>query len=236
MLPSLGVLALWVGVILSARGFPTEFDWRYMTMSVLLSPRDNPSARIWAAAGVGACGLAVLCWTIALSPVGRLKAEREWNPKGTYWLRCGAVCMIGAGGLPIRIPGIPKGHEILTLLAFAGLCIGLLRLTLDLASHGPQRAAHVGVPSGPVGAVLVALLAAPILLAGLAQAYVYYVLPELHWVGLSWRARGVPVYLSFAFWEWMTVVVLSIYLVGIGFAVGRRMEIRDARDGPTLDR
>jgi hypothetical protein len=51
----------------------------------------------------------------------------------------------------------------------------------------------------------------PIVLAAMAQAYVHYALPELRWVSLSWRARGVPVYLSFAFWEWVTCFVLSAY-------------------------
>jgi hypothetical protein len=59
------------------------------------------------------------------------------------------------------------------------------------------------------GAAAAALL--PILLAGLAQAYVRYALPELRWVSLSWRENGVPVYLSFAFWEWATCLVLSLY-------------------------
>ncbi len=122
--------------------------------------------------------------------------------------------MIGASVLPLPLPGIPKGHELLTLLAFTGLCVGLLRLTLDLV--GRTVGARDGVRRHAVGLALAGLLAAPIVLAGLAQVYVYYVLPELRWVGLSWRARGVPVYLSFAFWEWMTCIVLSVYLVVLG--------------------
>ena len=36
---------------------------------------------------------------------------------------------------------------------------------------------------------------------------------DLPWVSLAWRARGVPVYISFAFWEWLTCLVLSAYMV-----------------------
>jgi hypothetical protein len=61
----------------------------------------------------------------------------------------------------------------------------------------------------------------PILLAGCAQAYIFYVLPDLHWVGLAWRTRGVPVYLSFAVWEWVTCAVLSGYLAILCLALGR---------------
>jgi hypothetical protein len=128
--------------------------------------------------------------------------------------------MVGAGVLPLSLPGIPKGHEILTLLAFTGLCVGLLRLTLDV---GRTVAARDSARRRAVGLALAGLLAAPIVLAGLAQVYVYYVLPELHWVGLSWRARGVPVYLSFAFWEWMTTIVLSVYLAVLGMVTPIRL-------------
>jgi hypothetical protein len=57
-----------------------------------------------------------------------------------------------------------------------------------------------------------------IFLAGLAEACVFYVLPQLHWVNLAWRAQGVPIYLSFAFWEWITCAVLSAYVVLLSLA------------------
>ena len=58
----------------------------------------------------------------------------------------------------------------------------------------------------------------PLFLAGLTQAYVRYAMPNLLWVNLSWRAQGVPAYLSFACWEWVTCVVLSVYMVGLSLA------------------
>jgi hypothetical protein len=52
----------------------------------------------------------------------------------------------------------------------------------------------------------------PIVLGAVAQAYVSHELPALPWVSLVWRKRGVPVYLSFAFWEWVTCAVFSVYV------------------------
>lgn len=60
-------------------------------------------------------------------------------------------------------------------------------------------------------------------LAGGAQAYVFSV-PSLPWVGLAWRARGVPIYLSLAFWEWVTCAVLSGYLAILCLALGHHLE------------
>jgi len=64
-----------------------------------------------------------------------------------------------------------------------------------------------------IGAAVPALLTAPVALAGLVQAYIFYARPDLHWVGLAWRTRAVPVYLSFAFWEWLTIAFLTLYLL-----------------------
>jgi hypothetical protein len=50
------------------------------------------------------------------------------------------------------------------------------------------------------------------------QADVARAFPHLPWVGLEWRARGVPVCLSFAFWEWATCAVLSAYIMALSFA------------------
>src|ERR1700693_4845754 len=42
---------------------------------------------------------------------------------------------------------------------------------------------------------------------GMLAAQDTYALPELKWVSLAWRAGGVPPYVSFAFWEWVTCAV-----------------------------
>jgi hypothetical protein len=121
--------------------------------------------------------------------------------------------MAWVGLFPHPVPGLRKGHEILTLLAFAGVCLGIVCLTAQLASQGgPHPRAGGARPHRLVASVLASLAVLPILFAGCAQAYVFYRRPDLHWVGLAWRARGIPVYLSFAFWEWVTCAVLSGYL------------------------
>lgn len=88
--------------------------------------------------------------------------------------------------------------------------------------------------------MLAGVLIAPIVLGGFAQLYVFYLLPQLHWAGLTRRARGVPVYLSFACWEWVTFVLLSVYLSALGVAVraprsrGAAFEGRDEHMSPLV--
>ena len=214
----LGVLAFWGGVLMAARRYPSEYDWRYMPVSNLLSPDRNPAGYLWTSTGIVLCSFCGLCWTVFWA--------QRWNhegvggrPSGIRALQFGNLCMICAVVLSQWLLRVQKGHEIISVLAFAGLCIGMIRLMFQTIERTLLRWMRRFIGHARLYAAILAGAAAfPILLAGLAQAYVHYVLPELHWVSLSWRARGVPVYLSFAFWEWITCVVLSAYMLILSLA------------------
>jgi hypothetical protein len=207
----LGVLSFWGGILIAAQKFPAEYDWRYMTLSSLISPSRDPAGHLWASGGIVLCALCGLGW--AASPGRGLAAAHE-ALDGSWLLRLGNLFMIGSAVLPSSLLRMPKGHEILVLLAFVCLCLGMVILTFRTVEGSLQRR-DCSCPPFPklyaaglaVGAVL------PILLAGLAQAYVFYALPHLRWVSLAWRDRRIPVYLSFAFWEWVSCVVLSAYMI-----------------------
>jgi len=210
----LGILAFWDGLWTAGRRFPSVYDWRYMTISNLVYADRNPDGYQWAWSGLILCALGGLCWTTVLirdrrgDGAGRL-------PLGIQALVLGYVCMVCAL-LPERLLRIPKGHEILALLAFFGLCIGIVQLTFQTAERSLRRRTR-SFPGGPrlYAGLLAGIALAPVLLAGIAPAYVSLARPELPWVGPEWRARGVPGYLSFAFWEWMTCVVFSAYTASL---------------------
>jgi Na+/proline symporter len=124
--------------------------------------------------------------------------------------------MAGSAVPPHSLLGLRKGHEMVTLLAFVSLCLGLVSLMycsleqrFSRRRRGKARRARTSAALLAGGAVL------PMLLAGLAQTYVFYVLPNLPWVSPAWRARRVPVVLSFAFWEWVTTAVVSAYFAAL---------------------
>jgi hypothetical protein len=206
-----GVLAFWAGMMIAAQRYPSEYDWRYMPVSRLLSPVRDPDGYLWALAGIVLYSLCGLYWTALLA--------RRWNqagaqnrPGGIRALQFGYFFTIGAAMLPQWLLRIERGHELLTVLAFAGLCIGMVRLMFQTIEPTLMRKLRRFTGRARLLAGILAGAAVfPIVLAAMAQAYVHYALPELRWVSLSWRARGVPVYLSFAFWEWVTCFVLSAY-------------------------
>jgi hypothetical protein len=216
----LGVLAFCAGLWIAARRYPTEYDWRYMSISNLLYPDRNPDGYQWAWGGLTLCALGGLCWTTALFRE-RSSGGTGRRPIGIWALLVGYVCMVCAL-VPERVLQVPKGHEILALMAFFGQCVGIVQLTF-LASERSFRIRRHPFPGTPrlYAGLLAGAALLPILLAGLAPAYVSYALPELRWVGLEWRSRGVPLYLSFTFWEWITCVVFSVYTAGLCLATKR---------------
>lgn len=207
----LGVLAFWVGMSLAGRSYPSEYDWRYMTISSLVYGERNPHGYLWARAGIVLCGVAGLYWTMAFIRNGTQTGVAK-RPIGIWSLALGYLFMICCALLPEGIVPIAKAHDFLALAAFVGICVGMVHSTFK----GFERSARPGAPPRrpPLSAgILAGIVLSPIVLAALAQTYVSHALPTLPWVNLAWRARGVPVYLSFAFWEWITCAVFSVYMV-----------------------
>jgi hypothetical protein len=192
----LGVLIFWLGMCVAVRRFPSEYDWRYMTISMLLYPERNPAGHLWASIGLAVCGLCGLLWAVILIRDGT---------RNIGILVVGYACMVSSSLLPERLIPIPRGHEILAITAFVCICAGLVRYAF-------QRGRAIIVAAIPLG---------PILLATITQFYLDIFRPELPWVGLVWRTRGLPLFLSFALWEWITCAVLSFYMAALGWAVTR---------------
>ncbi len=212
-----GVAAFWSGLWLAARSYPSEYDWRYMTISSLVYPDRNPDGYRWAWRGLMLCALGGLCWTAVLLRDSR-QPGRGRTGVGVWALGLGYLCMVSCAWLPAWLPRLPRGHDLLALSAFFGLCIGIVALTFRFAAGAFPRRMNLRHPAVVRAWLLAGLALSPLVLAAVTQEYVSYALPDLPWVGLAWRARGAPVYLSFAFWEWTTCAVFSAYTCGLSLA------------------
>jgi hypothetical protein len=211
------VVAFWCCLGIAAQHYPSEYDWRYMTISGLLYADRNPHGYRWAWGGVALCGLGGLCWVSVLIWNG-IRSQAADRLAGVWALGLGYICMVCCALLPAPFLHIARSHDVLALSAFVGLCMGTVQLTyrcVERSLRGQPRSApgRSRIYAGTIaGAALL-----PLLLVSMTQAYVSHALPQLPWVGLEWRERGVPVYLSFAFWEWVTCVVLSGYTSALSF-------------------
>jgi|SRR5450755_3222922 hypothetical protein len=90
---SLGVLAFWGGMLMAGRKYPSEYDWRYMTISSLVYGDRNPNGYLWARAGIVMCALAGLYWTTGLARSRRQSGIAE-QPVGIWALGLGYLCMM----------------------------------------------------------------------------------------------------------------------------------------------
>jgi hypothetical protein len=182
-----------------------------MTISSLLYPERDPGGYLWGWCGLVVCALGGLCWVMVLYP--RVRAAGVWA------LAFGYVCMVSCALWPGRLLKLPRGHDLLALLAFVAICVGTVQLTyLAVARNLRRRWPGCKIRARVVGGIIAGAALLPIVLEGLTQADVAHAFPHLPWVGLEWRARGVPVYLSFAFWEWTACAVFSAYTAGLALA------------------
>jgi hypothetical protein len=206
----LSFAAFAAGVVASACGYPdAHYDWMYVVMSALASRKHNPAGGHWFATGLGISMLAL--WPV-VSHLRRMAAPsaRRWP---VVALRVAILC-----GVAMSIEWIvfdhlsdllDKAHELLALAVFAGLYAGVLGL------HATRLRENRRAWAGSV------LLVAPLIAIGATQLALYFDQRDLGWVDAGWRALGVPVWLSFAFWQWVAVALLWLGLAQLVFASTR---------------
>lgn len=190
------LLVLVLGVILAAWHYPGEFDWHYTVASALASQKHNPTGSFWFSSAlilsVGFLWPYVTSLKKSLCPSGSAIAEFAIAA-----LRMGLICgaLVAAERLLIHdlSSWVYKAHEILALLFFLGLYIGVLVLLIQaMLRHR-------------IYLLPVFLIAAPLLAIGITQIWLYFDQRDLGWVDTSWREMGIPFWLSFAFWQWLAI-------------------------------
>lgn len=202
---------LFSGIALSLYFFPGPFDWRYRVVSSLISQIDNPEGNRYFCAG-----LALTCFML-IPLAGFFRARlATYAPKTATFsfhaLRVGLVfsVIVGLERLFFRNLSamIHKAHEYIALVAFTGLFLGVVGFWLASAWRLQKQRP---VPVWALGLIFLTS-GAPMIGAALSQAYLYFVPNQLGWVGPHWAALGVPLYLSFAFWEWIASAAVFTYL------------------------
>jgi uncharacterized membrane protein YhaH (DUF805 family) len=211
------MLAIVAGAWLAAWHFPGGFDWGYTVISRLASRKHNPDGGAWLSGGLLAAML--LLWPVA-AHVGAGSGDASRPRFAVAALRAGL-----AGGVLLAVEGlftidlsgpVRKGHELLALLTFVGLYAGVLGLHV-------QRVRDGGAARWPALAVVVPLVA-----VGASQLALYVGQHDLGWVNTAWRELGIPLWYSFAFWQWLAVAALWLGL-GHLVATGGRHAPVDAR-------
>jgi hypothetical protein len=200
-------------MLAAASAYPGGYDWRYQTISVLLYSDQNPHGFVWAWLGLWLCGLLGFVWT--WPPARRVAPGTTLAPaNGLRVLQLGFLFMCCAV-LPDRLLPWSKGHELFAILAFLGICIGMTRQLLVVPPRrSPDARRETLTPILAMARLVMPWLAfAPLVIAGLTQAYLDLQRPELPWVTQAWRALGITPLLSFGLWEWVSCAVFTACLL-----------------------
>jgi hypothetical protein len=200
----------------SANYFPGGYDWKFDVMCRLGYAHVNPDGSgYWAVALVFTCLMGVPCCAYfyrRLAPTSPRIAEAA-----RVLLAAGLILgmVIGLDGLVLpKLNGIAyKLHETVATLAFAAIFFGVLTFWSAMTKWLRIKR---GWTSAACSALSLFVLV-PMAGAMISQAYLFFVPNDLGWVGPDWSERGVPVYLSFAFWEWLAIggIYFCLYVIAV---------------------
>lgn len=205
------LLVLIFSVLLAAYHYPGGFDWHYTVASALASQKHNPDGGVWFSGGF------LISMSFLWPYVARVKQTMSLTLASTGFaiglMRLGLICgvLVAAERLLIRdlSAWVYKAHEILAILFFLGWYLGVFILLVRVM----LRQKFFILP--------VILINIPLLAIGITQLWLYLEQRELGWVDTSWREMGVPVWLSFAFWQWLAIGFLW---AGLGLLALIRLE------------
>lgn len=195
---ALSLLVFSLGLLLAARSYPGGYDWTYTVVSALASQKNNPAGSVWFAAGLS-LSMGLLWIYVSVIKQG-LPPSFTTPGRSIVILRVGVACgaLVGIEKLLFRdiSAWLDKSHELIALLTFLGLYFGILGLLVQL------------VRRHRVYALPVLLVASPMLAVGVSEFWLYLEQRDLGWMNTGWREMGTPLWLSFAFWQWLAVAFL----------------------------
>ncbi len=192
-LASLVVLVM--GALLAARHYPGGFDWRYTVASALASQKHNPNGSIWFAMGF-LFSMSLLWPFVGLlkeAVASKLPAAGITISLMRLGLVCGVLVAIERLFIHDLSAWVYKAHELLAILFFLGWYLGVLVLL------GQAMIRH------KLYVLPVILIASPLLAIGLTEFWLYLEQRELGWADTNWQEKGIPLWLSFAFWQWLAI-------------------------------
>lgn len=194
------LLIMCFGSIMAAQYYPGGFDWFYTVASALASQKHNPIGSFWFA---GSVSLSMLfLWFYVSSIKQSLSAMLPVAGHAITSIRIGLISglLLGAERLFIHDLShwITKAHESIAIFTLLGLYVGILSLLIQLIHRKKCNIFPV------------LLIVSPLVAIGVTGLWLYFMQHDLGWVNTNWREKGISIWLSFAFWQWLAIGLLWI--------------------------
>lgn len=208
----LSVAVVIVSALVGAWFYPGGFDWFYEVMSALASQKHNPEGGRWFASGIAISMAALFPVAYQLYQDAKSGTVAERISSRLVWFGVFCGVLVGLERLFVFHLSdlIDKAHELLALLTFLSLFFGNLGLALTRTRRAEStRWVSIWV----VG---------PLLAIGASQLALYFDQRDLGWVDTEWRSMGIPIWYSFAFWQWLAA---SSLWVSLGVLLAQRPKV-----------
>jgi hypothetical protein len=192
--------------------FPTAYDWRYMAISALGSPEDNP-AGFWLMSLNGVCLCVLLIPVIGFIHRHLRVICRGMAGLGTVFASIGVVGLTLTSVLVGSTMLGSRTHENLALAAFLGFLFALFFWGFPLIKDRIPRYHGKRQFDGRLMAIATVMMW--VIVIGMAtglglEDLLYGNVPGLGNVGIEWIdpyhpdfVIPMPVWVSFPFWEWL---------------------------------
>lgn len=196
------LLVMCFGSFMAAQYYPDGFDWFYTVASALASQKHNPIGSVWFAASLSLSML--LLWLYVSSIKPSLSAMLPSAGFAITAIRFGLICgfLLGVEKLLIHDLSywIYKAHESLAFFTLLGLYVGILSLLLQFIHFKKFNIFYV------------LLIVSPLMAIAITELWLYLEQRDVGWVDTNWREKGLPIWLSFAFWQWLSIALLWVGL------------------------
>ncbi|MDQ8185776.1 hypothetical protein [Pelagicoccus sp. SDUM812002] len=198
---SLGTLI--ASVAIASNLYPTFYDWQYTVVSALASSKHNPQGYAYLSAGIS------ISMAFLFPYAAGLTVLKPGEKRSVRALKTGIIFGILTGVESLATPGWPasldKVHEALALFCFLFTYGGILGYAISRAKSNRSLIWPAAVIVAPIAAI------------GICQLSLYLGQRDLGWVDQSWRDMGIPLWQSFAFWQWIALWSLWAAAGMIGF-------------------
>lgn len=196
------LLVMCFGSIIAAQSYPGGFDWFYTVASALASQKHNPIGSVWFSGSLSVSML--LLWLYVSSIKTELNTMLPASGYAITALRIGLLFGFTLGVERLLIYDLShwfyNAHEGIALVTLLGLYVGILGLLLQI----------MRLKKSNIFPVL--LVVSPLVAIGITELWLYLEQHDLGWVNTSWREKGVPIWLSFAFWQWLAIGLIWLGL------------------------
>lgn len=207
------ILASHFGILAIAVWFyPDPYDWRYLSISKLLYPRNNPQFHAIAAVSIAVSGILMLPFAGYIRRRLRAAAPTATAVGATLFF-VGCICLTLSGLIPSHpahgTSPLPKLHETLARISLIGIGVGILVFNAcAIKAHLRRKPGHTPLPlSLLLSWNLLTLPAVPIFLTWLViRIYLKHSGPTHHALANSalWHL---------GFWEWIGSALIFLFLV-----------------------